>query len=99
MSANDFTAFDTSPTGIYGSIDFSTANLTNSTGFINVIQTAGLLDVTGIVYVPLYRIRGYNPITTQYESWVSVIPITANPSGATLIDVVVEAKLIETTRL
>lgn len=97
MSANDFTNFDTSPTGIYGATDFSTAQLNGSSGFADMMQTINLLDQSAIATFPLYRMRGYNPGTLSYETWITQTPSNNNPSGNALVGITIEAKLVSTT--
>jgi hypothetical protein len=46
------------------------------------LSSAGSTEVTR-----LYKIRGWNPLTQQFESWTSSDPLSPAPSGAVLTEV------------
>lgn len=68
-------------------------------------QLAPLVDTTGdgdccdgISIIPVeYRFRGWNVALKQYEVWFGTSKETPNPSGASLVEVTIEAIPIPTT--
>jgi len=67
-------------TGSIGTLNITNVNNLGDRNF-NIVQTT--------VQSVLYKMRGYNASTTQFEHWVSYSPTTPPPSGASLQNIAI----------
>lgn len=93
MPGNDMTSFSSPLAG------FGAATLVMPGQLAPLVDTTGDGDCCdGISIIPVeYRFRGWNVALKQYEVWFGTSKETPNPSGASLVEVTIEAIPIPTT--